>query len=58
MKNADKALITRLAALSPEAIAEQRRSLVAQLADRGWSYQRIGDALGVTKGAVGNWARR
>lgn len=54
----DDDLLQRLADLSPEGVARQRRELVVELNDRGWSYAAIAERVGVTKAAVGNWVRR
>lgn len=54
----DDDLLQRLADLSPEGVARQRRELVVELNGRGWSYAAIAERVGVTKAAVGNWVRR
>lgn len=58
LPKAEAALIARLASLSPDGVARQRRVLVAELQAYGWTYRQIADALGVTKAAVGNWMAR
>ena len=57
-RETDEQLVAALAALSPEGVARQRRETVARLVGRGWTLQRIADAVGVTKSAVGNWNAR
>jgi transposase len=37
---------------------EQRRLQALNLREKGWSYSRIGEALGVTKGAICQWMKR